>query len=149
MNVFLSMPMHGKSDDEIEDVANKMTNSISNWLNLRDYHDIRVHFATDYTIFSQPDAKKYRESILTSNALDYAYDRTCRIGYLGYSIAIMSCCDLVVFHPEWLNAPGCRVEMQTCLSYDIPYVILKSEYSVPVDFEICSVDEMIGLCEKE
>lgn len=141
MNIFLSMPMHSKSDDEIKDVANKMTNSIFDRLEHRGYYDNHVRFATDYTIFSQPGAKRYRDGIFASNELGTAYGRAERIGYLGYSIAIMSCCDLVVFHPEWMAAPGCRVEMQTCLSYDIPYVILKSDYSVPVNFEIRNKEE--------
>lgn len=144
MNIFLSMPLHGKSDDEIKDIANRMTNSIFDWLERRDYHDNHVHFATDHNIFSLPGAKRYRESILTSNDLDNAYDRSDRIGYLGYSIAIMSCCDLVVFHPMWSRAPGCRVEMQTCISYDIPYVILDNNYSVPVEFKIGPMENFYG-----
>ena len=108
--VFISLPMHGKSNIEI---------ATSIVLAKRAY--IRTAKKTDLFRFChnfQPDIR--------------AEDNGAQIGkeqiwYLGKAIEMMSKCNEVFFYGDWKNAKGCIIEHEICEKYGIPFTEGKEE----------------------
>ena len=97
--VFLSMPMHGKTDEEIKKVREEYT------------EQARAIFAS--------------ESVMIINNIDHDIKDVVtpqRKHYLAESIRQMVRADYVIFCPGWEDTAGCRVEHLMCLEYDIPYL---------------------------
>lgn len=95
MTVFISVPMHGRSDDEA-------------------WADIKEAFAKIQKIF--PDQK---ELIITHNLCAVGHVDSGRLFYLGSAIQAMDHCDVVYFCKGWENAKGCQVEHYICELYGI------------------------------
>lgn len=97
--VFLSMPMHGKTDEEIKKVREEYT------------EQARAIFGS--------------ESVMIINNIDHDIKDVVtpqRKHYLAESIRQMVRADYVIFCEGWEDAAGCRVEHLMCLEYDIPYL---------------------------
>ena len=95
--VFLSMPMHGKTDEEIKKVREEYT------------EQARAIFGS--------------ESVMIINNLDHDIKDVVtpqRKHYLAESIRQMVRADCVIFCPGWEDAAGCKVEHLLCFEYDIP-----------------------------
>ena len=91
--VFISLPMAGKSDEEIlTDISDAKT------LYLEEHPDEDVEFVDGFVMSETP---KVPHPELT---------------YLGHSIAKMCDCDDVIFYGDWRKARGCIVER---LVYDL------------------------------
>lgn len=86
--VFLSYPMNGKTEDEMSTMRRGM-------------------------------AKNY--DAITGCANTYILSHECNFNtpleYLGESIKLMSNANVVLFHPDWDKARGCKVENYAAVNY--------------------------------
>lgn len=104
MKIFISMPMHGRSDECIKDCRDEIITEIKEMFGIKDTIDVIDNFHK--TI---PDGLQNE-----------------RVWCLGDSIRLMQDADLVVFAWNWRASRGCPVEMEVCNQYDIPYIVLSS-----------------------
>ena len=99
MKVFLSHPMHGLSEKEVLKLRNEM-----------------INFA---------NAICGEGTVIIDN---YSYadapENTGRLWYLGRSIQMMSDAELVIFHPDYRKANGCRIEEAVCSAYRKWHIIM-------------------------
>jgi len=95
VKVFISMPMNGKTKEEI---ANRMA-EIGEMLKTRFPHD--------------------KIEVLDSLIKDTSNGP---VWCLGRSIMIMSHADLVVFDKDWRLARGCKVEFDVCSYYGFRFL---------------------------
>lgn len=100
MKVFISQPMHGRSEDAI------MTRRevIKEELLERGYQDIEI---------------------IDNYHKDNVPDDAGRIWYLGNSISLMDKADLVVMDVGWATAKGCRVEYEVAIRYGLNVIFEK------------------------
>lgn len=94
IKVFISQPMRGKIKCEITEERNKVKKAIE-----------------------KKYGKKHRIEYLNENLWERPKDWT-RIQHLGCSIMNMHDADIVIFAPNWLNAPGCCVEHEAAYYYN-------------------------------
>ena len=99
IKVFISQPMNGKSNDEIE-LERK-----------RAIEDIEEEFDTDEII------------ILDSFFKDVPHNAK-PLWFLGKSIELLSTADMVYFCKDWEKARGCRIEHECAEEYGIPIISL-------------------------
>ena len=97
MKVFISMPMNGKTMEEI--LARREEIAIA----------LKKKFPSD-----------------TINIIDSIYHGEKRdpVWCLGYSIATMNEADLVVFDMGWRKARGCKIEYDVCAYYGYRFLEL-------------------------
>jgi len=97
MKVFISMPMNGKTIEEILARREEIT------------EDLRRRFPND-----------------TINVIDSIYhgEKTDPVWCLGYSITTMNDADLVVFDKGWRKARGCKIEYDVCAYYGFRFLEL-------------------------
>lgn len=108
--VFVSVPMNGKSNEEIEQELQKARNF---YMMITKKNPKDVAFIDNYD-FGKKDERYENET--------YKNSRLC---YLGRAIKRLALCDEAVFGPGWMNAKGCVCEHKICATYDIPMVIMK------------------------
>lgn len=97
MKVFISVPMAGRSDKEIQDdIENAKETLIDNI-----GEEVWCTFLDNFTSFPPPE-----------NASD-------SIWYLSEAIKKMSFCDAVYFCPGWENARGCLIENEIAINYGL------------------------------
>lgn len=105
MRVFISIPQNGRVDGEVE--AEKR--SIMEWAaNL---------FAQECG--ESPDKIQFIDSYIQEGCV-LEGDR-CGVWYLGESLKRMAAADLVVFATGADKARGCKIEMEVCKAYGIPF----------------------------
>lgn len=95
MKAFISQPMRNKTDAEILEMREKVS------------EHIKIMFGED-------------TEILDSFFKD-APDDAKPLWYIGESLKLMSQADVVVFCYGWENAKGCYIEYQCAELYGIPY----------------------------
>lgn len=95
MKVFISVPMHGRSEDGA-------------------WEDIKKAFDNIPKIF--PNQKKL---IITHNLCTVGYADSGRLFYLGSAIQAIDRCDAVYFCPGWEKAKECQAEHYICELYGI------------------------------
>ena len=93
MNVFISQPMRGKTDDEIMAARGKAIDEVT-------------------ALY----ADKGPVEILDSWFSDFDGNA---VQFLGRSISLLGEADLAVFLPGWNKARGCRIEELVANTYDI------------------------------
>lgn len=91
MKIFISQPMRGRSDKEIQSERAEMMDAVK-----RQYGDVEE---LD-TFFSNHEWGP--------------------LMCLAKSIEALSQADAAVFAPGWQNARGCRIEHQCCVDYVVP-----------------------------
>lgn len=101
--LFISLPMKGRSDEQVKARMLDIFDRACNKLN------------TEY------------ELIATFNDEEEPSDVVNHCWYLGESIKLLATADLVIFDADWYKANGCRMEKWVCDNYDIPYYILSSD----------------------
>lgn len=94
IKIFISQPMNGKTNEEIEDERNYIIGRLAS------------HFSNE------------RIEIIDSFFKDAPHD-TRPLWYLGESIKLMSEADIVFFCDGWHVARGCLIEHDCALEYDI------------------------------
>ena len=114
-NVFVSMPMSGKTEEEMWNEVFEVTTEY-----MRTHPDEEVYFHANQEV-----------------TLDTIKDIPCKSGnenllYLSEALKRMAICDDVVFHKDWEQARGCRVERLIYELYFLPRVT-----NTPLDEEVC------------
>lgn len=100
MKVFISQPMRGRSQEEIEERRNNIINTI------RDrYLNENIEFV--YSIIEQEP----------SDDIEYV-----PVWYLSKSIEKLSTATIAYFDKGWEKADGCIIELKICKLYGIPTV---------------------------
>ena len=102
LRVFLSFPMHRKTDEQIKYEIEMMK---AFYLSVYPDHKDRVIFVHNYkenTVDRKP----------TVSNRDRLY-------YLGEALQMLSTCDQAVFHPHWRESHGCQIEKQACKLFNI------------------------------
>lgn len=107
--IFLSLPMSGRNDEEIEKQYYEMVEKFID-AKLFDDEDIIFDWNFNYT------PEKNASPVITEPLL-----------YLGEAIQKMAYCDGVYFGKGWSKARGCLIEMEVCVKYDIPYFINRND----------------------
>ena len=102
MNIFISQPMHGLSDEEILKAREAAKNDIKRRLS---EEASGVYFIDS---FNKPDSIKHS-----------------RIKMLAHSIMLLADADFCYFVPGWESSPGCLVEFLVCKKYGIPSNVFK------------------------
>lgn len=97
MKVFISQPMRGKTDEEIQTERDRIL------------IDLKSRF--DGPVIEIPS---YFPDFYHNHINDPVY-------MLALSIKLLSDADLAVFAPGWDGARGCKIEHDVCMAYDIPY----------------------------
>lgn len=96
-NIFISQPMSGLSDEQIEDIRLEIINKARKL-----FGDINVI-----------------DSYCKEN-FDQFEGNNKAIAFLGYSISKLAEADVAFFADEWYEARGCRIEFLVCEEYGIP-----------------------------
>lgn len=96
--VFISQPMHGLTDEEVEKLRNETINRLKEY-----YGEIEIidQFHVEDNIPEGVNPRIYR---------------------LGRSIQYMAGADLVVFVGDYASAHGCLIELAICEEYRISYI---------------------------
>ena len=100
MKIFLSMPMHGKTEEEV--------------LAERDGF-------IDAIITCKPE---WSEAEFIDNVRKPKEIQDDRVKMLGDSIMLMADADVVIMCPGWTKSNGCRIEKDVCSDYNIPVYFL-------------------------
>ena len=118
LKVFISQPMNGKSDDEIQ-----FTRSI-------------IMYKLNHLRFSIRDVqnKNMADTLANWNGkfelIDTIFDdfetNTPPLFYLGESIKALGSADIVIFAPDWQYARGCRIEHACCELYNLAKIELSA-----------------------
>jgi len=97
MKIYVSQPMKGRSEIEIEsDRAKALV-------------DLRKILGGDFEVIDSVNKDFVPEN---------------RLQCLGHSIALLNDADLAIFLKGWKYAKGCRIEMKVCQEYEIPTLVL-------------------------
>lgn len=118
LRVFMSLPFKGKTYEEIKRAISAMRQwwFLTQTVNDRFYRENEVQFIDNSDFV--PDVPEVPAKVMTGFSRAYC---------LGEAIKKMAMCDVVLFSNEWLNATGCRFEMDICRAYRIPYIIMKND----------------------
>ena len=104
MNVFISQPMVGLTNDELKKYRSKVLNMIQ-----RRYPTEKIRFITNPLIANSP------------------HDDSLIIWYLGKSLKCIASANLVFFSKGWESDYICSLEHTICRYYNIP-IICEDEY---------------------
>lgn len=96
IKIFISQPMNGKTNEEIEDERNYIIGRLA----------------------SQFARENERIEIIDSFFKDEPYE-ALPLWYLGESIKLMSEADIVFFCNGWRTARGCQIEHDCALEYSM------------------------------
>ena len=92
MNIFISQPMKGKTDAEIQREREKATLTA-----VREYgSDVKILDSYIRGFTGNP------------------------VQYLGRAVELLGSADAAMFLPGWKDARGCRIERAVCKEYGIP-----------------------------
>lgn len=97
MKVFISLPMNGRTEEEID-------------------HDLHIAWGWIQSLY--PD--KHVEVI--DNIHKDAPKDAGRLWYLGDSIQLMEEADAIYFAPGWMKSHGCRVEFAVATEYGLTII---------------------------
>lgn len=92
MKVMISMPMNGRSDEEVVNEFNRIT---------EEFNKLHIDVVDSYFV---------------DEAKDYIHPE---IYYMAKSIDMMGKVDAVYFAKDWHSARGCRIERQVALEYGL------------------------------
>lgn len=106
--VFISLPMHGKTTQEIKD-------------RMQFIFDIaKKRFSGELELIDTIQEK----AVYTGGTVEP------RLWYLGRSISLMSNADIVIFDSHFREAKGCVIEYNICNFYKLMYYILDDSEEV-------------------
>lgn len=111
MKVFISIPMNGRTDEEV----------------FAEIKNIKKIF-TEYAKEKLPG----EEIEFVNTYVQEQAPNTCvteALWYLGESIKILSMCDAVIFASGYRDARGCKIEYEVARSYDLKYYKLFTDYT--------------------
>jgi len=100
MQVFISQPMAGLTENEIFATRNDICNK--------------------FNIEAEELIESYRKDNVPHK------DVNTNVWCLGDSIRLMAFANLVIFAPGWEEARGCLMEHDICTLYEIPFIEMES-----------------------
>lgn len=115
--IFLSLPMSGRSDEEIQAQIEEMKAEFL----------LKNPFCEGEEIVFVDNLEN---DIDPSRCIDV---KTEPLLYLGEAIRKLAYCDGVYFGKGWSKARGCMIEMEVCVKYGIPRFITRA------DGDICQI----------
>ena len=118
MNIFLSLPMSGKSDEEIMEDLTYMRKII---------FENPEWFGAEPLVTDNFSNGKDVENILLMQRMNPRNKALC---FLGVAIAEMANCDAVLFHPNYKDARGCRVENHVAIEYNLERFYLTKDGNI-------------------
>lgn len=118
MNVFVSLPMHGRSEEEVTQEMRRIFGEFREW---NDNAKVFLNKDDHYTLIDN-----YHKDLP---------EDAPRLVYLGDSIQKMVLADVIIFAPGWREAKGCRIERLLAQEYDIPYAFFHPSTFRPDDRE--------------
>lgn len=101
VKIFISMPMNGKTDEEIRRQFQESGWYISQFMSGEIEDDFEI---IDTNIPNAPETNSVTET---------------RLWYLGRSIQLLGTADVVIFWPDWYDHSGCKVEHMAAKEYGI------------------------------
>lgn len=107
MKLFISVPMHGRSDEDIKNHIENIKKAANRY-----FVNTEVEFVDNLENDFDPD-----------RCVDLKHPR---IGYLAEAIKKLAYCDGIIFGNEYDESPGCRCE----------YYIAE-EYGLKIYYELC------------
>lgn len=113
MKVFISVPMSGRTDNDVSMEIGLIKDIFMNYISDTNPEET-VEFVDNLDNDVDP-----------SRCIDLVNERLL---YLGEAIKKMAFCDAVIFAPEWHKARGCEVEYAVASVYDLIYYKLKTDY---------------------
>ena len=122
--IYISMPMRGRTDENIQKSFDKMEKLA------------RVLLDDDVVVVNPftPKSKK-------SDDIPIRHD----VQALGESISLLSLADYAFFVDDYYCYPGCSVEKDVCGNYGIPWDMFKIEHVCPDVVEMREAEEK-GCC---
>ena len=115
--IFLSLPMSGRTDEEIWDEIFWMTKYV-----LDNKEEFNIEKGEKYEVvhnmLSEPEIDLFDliDNVKHKNLL-----------YLGAAITKMAQCDAILFAKNWETARGCRIEHSVARSYDISIHFMETQ----------------------
>lgn len=97
--IFISLPMTGRSDEEISKHANRMA------------YNARIHFGNEAPI-------EIVHNHTPGQKLPKRY-KTPRVYNLGKALEKMSTCDYIIFSHDYYDSTGCQVEEFVAKNYGL------------------------------
>ncbi len=94
-NLFISLPMRGKTDDQIKRMIKICQKKAEELLG--------------EDLFLLPS---YEKGLQSYNP----------VFGLAHALLYLADADIVFFAPEWNNSKGCNIEMEVCKSYDMQFI---------------------------
>ena len=104
LNVFISVPMHDKTKQQIED---ELTT--------------HIHKVYDYV------KRNYNKNVRIIESIIDDSEKYTPIECLSISIKMMSQADLVVMYPDWQYARGCKIEHEIAVFYGKPILYINKQ----------------------
>lgn len=100
MKIFISLPMNGRTDEEILAEIDRI---------YEDYGYLTINISELINPYIEKD-------------LDNKEYTNIPLAYLAKSIDMISRADMVIFAKGWEKARGCRIEHQCAVDYEIPFI---------------------------
>lgn len=127
VQVFISVPMSGRSDEEIREIIYAARDNVRRILKER---GVDVVWIYDNLNCRGPE---------TPSLYD-ASGGCVRLHYLGEAIKKLGMSSVCYFCSGWEKAHGCRIEHAVCEEYGIERIYEESEMSEPIRDETCDHD---------
>lgn len=105
LRVFISLPMSGRSDEEVK----RDIEMVEKIVGEKHWFGDEVEFVDNLLTQTELELFDLLDKPVTKNLL-----------YLGTAITKMASCHAVVFAPDWDKARGCRIEFDVAKEYNIP-----------------------------
>lgn len=126
MRVFISTPMSGKTEEEIQEAVRKAEELYLLRTGMR-REDVYFYNNFEGGKRALKFEKESAEKVFCNDdgdlmAHQYSVEpKKMSVWYLGIALCNLSDCDEAFFYPEdWIHARGCRIEYDVCRQYDIP-----------------------------
>ena len=112
--IFLSLPMSGRSDEEI----------------MAQIEEMKAMFLLKNPLDKGEEIEFVHNLENDINPIRYIDVKTEPLLYLGEAIRKLAYCDAVYFAKGWKSVRGCIIEWQTCAKYGIPRYIMLRDGSI-------------------
>lgn len=119
MNVFVSMPMNGLSDEEIH----RQFEKVEAYIRYRD----GLIMTGPINGFRKVPASEIHV-IDTTDVVDPPEKANRPVHYIGQSLIKLSMAEAVLFWPDWRNHRGCEIEHLAAERYNIPTMTIEDEF---------------------
>ena len=143
LRVFVSVPMHGRAEEEILADIEEAKGAFNKFFGL-DFDGDKVQFMDAYTREDAPDETLHKSMWYKDNV------RNDRLWYLGDAIKDMAICDIILFARDSYKAKGCQIEDYVASTYNIPSIkIYRKNKRDKTDFDYTNGFLVLFVPDKE